>query len=39
MPLVCLFDPDGSGKTTLAKALARDLENQGLKVKRLLIDL
>ena len=39
MPLVCLFGPDGSGKTTLAEALARGLENQGLKVKRLLIDL
>jgi len=33
MSLVCLFGPDSSGKTTLAKALASGLENQRLKVK------
>jgi len=33
MPLVCLFGPEGSGKITLAKALAKGLENQRLKVK------
>jgi thymidylate kinase len=33
MPLICLFGPDGSGKTTLAEALARKLENRNLKVK------
>jgi thymidylate kinase len=33
MSLICLFGPDGSGKTTMAKALARKLENHNLKVK------
>jgi thymidylate kinase len=33
MALICLFGPDGSGKTTMAKALARKLENHNLKVK------
>jgi len=33
MSLINLFGPDGSGKTTLAKALAINLENHSLKVK------
>jgi thymidylate kinase len=33
MALIYLLGPDGSGKTTLAKALARKLENHSLKVK------
>jgi thymidylate kinase len=33
MALICLFGPDGSGKTTMATALARKLENRNLKVK------
>jgi thymidylate kinase len=33
MSLICLFGPDGSGKTTMAKALTRKLENHNLKVK------
>jgi len=33
MSLISFFGPDGSGKTTLAKALARKLENHSLKVK------
>jgi thymidylate kinase len=33
MALICLFGPDGSGKTTMATALARKLENHNLKVK------
>jgi thymidylate kinase len=33
MSLISFFGPDGSGKTTLAKALARKLENHNLKVK------
>jgi energy-coupling factor transporter ATP-binding protein EcfA2 len=33
MPLMYLFGPDGSGKTTLAKALARELEGRNFNVR------
>jgi thymidylate kinase len=33
MSIICFFGPDGSGKTTMAKALAKKLENHNLKVK------
>ena len=33
MPLICLFGPGGSGKTTLAKVLARELEDHGFNVR------
>ena len=33
MPLICFFGPDGSGKTTMAKALARKLKDRNLKVR------
>jgi thymidylate kinase len=33
MPLICFFGPDGSGKTTMAKALARKLEDYCFNVR------
>jgi thymidylate kinase len=33
MPIICLFGPDGSGKTTMAMSLAEKLRSRGLKVK------
>ena len=33
MPLICLFEPDGSDKTTLAKVLVRELEDHGFNVR------
>ena len=33
MPIICFFGPDGSGKTSLAKTLAKHLGTKGFKVK------
>jgi len=33
MPIICLFGPDGSGKTTMAMSLAEKLKSRGLKMK------
>ncbi|HEX69228.1 MAG TPA: AAA family ATPase [Candidatus Bathyarchaeota archaeon] len=33
MSLICFFRPDGSGKTTLAKALAEELKSRGFNVR------
>ena len=32
IPLICFFGPDGSGKTTLARTLAKELKCKGLRV-------
>ena len=32
MSIICFFGPDGSGKTTIAKALMKELKSKGFKV-------
>ena len=31
MPIICFFGPDGSGKTTVSKALIKELKDRGFK--------
>ena len=33
VPIICLFGPDASGKSTLARALVEELRRRGLKVR------
>lgn len=33
MPIICLFGPDGSGKTTLARRVSKELRKEGREVR------